>query len=123
MKNLKFQHLAYICLILFLLYSLGGSLRLFLKARQNLSDAQQLLGDVSKANTDLHNQLVAVGKQIYIEQIARDTLGLAHENEVVFILPSAEQVKSLSPRLLALTEDLKIQPEKPHWQEWAHLFE
>lgn len=122
MKNIKIHHILYLGLLLFLGYSLLGSFRLFLKARQNLADAQTLLESQSEVNSQLHQQLVDVGKQIYVERVARDTLGLARENEVVFVLPAQEEVKNLSPRLLMLQSQPKIQPEKPHWREWVDLF-
>ena len=123
MKNIKIQHLVYVGLLLFLGNSLIGSLRLFYKSQNNLREAQSLLESESEKNTELHNKLVLVGKQMYVERVARDTLGLAHENEVVFVLPSSEEVKKLSPRLFGANTKPQLEKAIPHWREWLSLFE
>ena len=123
MKNLKLHHVIYIGLLLFLGNSLLGSLRLFLKAQDSLQAAQLHLESESRKNTELHNELVLAGKQIYIERVARDTLGLAHSNEVVFILPPASEVKKLSPRLVFVNSKADTENKIPHWKEWLNLFE
>ncbi len=123
MKNIKLHQVVYIGLLLFLGNSLFGSLRLFLKAQDNLRDAQFHLESESRKNTELHNNLVLAGKQIYIERVARDTLGLAHTNEVVFILPSREELKKLSPRLVSASIQSENQEKIPHYREWLNLFE
>lgn len=123
MKNIKLHHIVYIGLLMFLGNSLLGSLRLFVKSQDNLRDAQFHLESESRKNTELHNNLVLAGKNIYIERAARDTLGLSYSNEIVFILPPASEVKKLSPRLVSAS----IQSEKnetiPHYREWLSLFE
>jgi cell division protein FtsB len=123
MKNIKIQHVLYIGLLLFLGNSLLGSLRLFLKAQDNLHTAQLLLESESQKNTELHNQLILVGKQIYIERVARDTLGLSHSNEVVFVLPAETEVKKLSPRLLSDNKQFEDLAKISHWKEWLDLFD
>jgi cell division protein FtsB len=123
MKNIKIHHVIYVALLLFLGNSLLNSLRLFLKAEDNLREAQLHLESESRKNTELHNELILAGKQIYVERVARDTLGLAHSNEVVFILPQENEVKKLSPRLISDTNKTENEQKIPHWREWLNLFE
>ena len=121
MKNVKLKNIAYVLILFFLIYSLVGNLRLYLKAQKNLKDAQTELESESLKNKELHDKLLEVGKLSYVERVARDTLGLAHKNEVVFVLPPEEVLKKLSPRLATQNTAIKL-PQIPHWQEWLKLF-
>lgn len=123
MKNIKLHHIVYIGLLLFLGNSLLGSLRLFIKSQDNLRHAQFLLESETQKNTELHNKLALVGKHIYIERVARDTLGLSYSNEIVFILPPENEVKKLSPRIVSASIQSKNQEKIPHYREWINLFE
>lgn len=97
-------------------------MKLFFKAKSNLAEAQRFLEEQSVLNKTAHDRLVEVGKQIYIEKVARDTLGLAYEKEVIYVLPSEEELIRLSPRIIENQKLQKIELQKPHWQEWAELF-
>jgi len=98
-----------------------GNFRLLLKARNSLSEAQAILEKETEENRKLHDKLVEAGKFTYAERVARDTLGLARENEVVFILPPEESLKELSPRKAERDKKPVLQVVSP-WEEWLKLF-
>lgn len=64
-------------------------------------------------NQELKKRAVEVGSPRFIEQEAREKLGLGKENEVVVILPSPEVSKeeSLTPR-----------EKTSNWEKWWQLF-
>lgn len=124
MGNNRFKSIIFWGLILFLLYSMTNNIRLLLRARESLTQARITLEKETARNRDLTNRLTEVGKQSYIEKVARDSLSLAKENELVLVLPPESELKKLSPRLF---EDngskvTSTSDQTPNWKRWLQVF-
>ena len=117
----KSIYVLYAAVALFLGYSLVNNLRLLLKARSNLSIAQQNLEEETEKNKELNRELSDAQKTIYIERVARDTLGLAQEGEITLVLPPQEELRKLSPRIFKKNRGAELE-ETPNWQKWLQLF-
>lgn len=122
MGNNTIKLLLYGAITLFLGYSLINNFRLLLKARSNLATAQTELVRETERNNQLNNSLSEAGKMVYLERVARDTLGLAQEGELVLIIPSEDELKKLSPRVYGKRVEEARETEPSNWKKWLQLF-
>lgn len=74
--------------------------------------------ELKKENKKLEEDLTRVKSEEFIEVQLRDKLGLARPGEIVLVLPDAETLKKLAPRL---EEEEEALPDPP-WKKWAKLF-
>lgn len=114
--------LIYLGIAIFLGYSLVSNVRLFFKARQTIAAVQFELEKEQIRNTELQKKQVELGKAIYIERVARDTLGLGKEGEIALVMPQESEVKKLSPRLFAKKQETDEKENTPVWKQWLQLF-
>ena len=123
MGNNRFKSIFFWGLILFLLYSMTNNIRLLLRARESLTQARITLEKETARNRDLTNRLTEVGKQSYIEKVARDSLSLSKEDELVLVLPPESELKKLSPRLFVDNGTApSTSDQTPNWKRWLQVF-
>lgn len=78
-----------ICVVLILLVSVVsvGSINLYSKNKEYIAQEQELIAQIEeeKARAEEIDELEEyVGTSEYVEQIAKDKLGLVYENEIIF---------------------------------------
>ena len=78
-----------ICVVLILLISVVsvGSINLYSKNKEYIAQEQELIAQIEeeKARAEEIDELEEyVGTSEYVEQIAKDKLGLVYENEIIF---------------------------------------
>lgn len=107
---------------LLLLLGLGTSLvRSYQKAartKEAILKEKDKVEELKNENAKLEEDLVRVKSAEYIEKQLRDKLGLAKEGEIVLVLPDAETLKKLAPKI---EEEEEALPDPP-WRKWLELF-
>ena len=83
-----------------------------------VTDARNALDELKKENKDLMNRLAAVKSIQFVEQEARDKLGLAKKGEIVVVLPDEESLRALAPK--ETIEKDSLPPS--NWELWLRLF-
>lgn len=102
--------------ILGLFWALGSQIYGSLRSGDRLNQKTEVLVSLQKKNMELKNRLNEVQSIGFIEEEARNKLGLAREGETVFIIPQKFLDK-------VLKQDVKaIEPQIPNWQGWLKLF-
>jgi cell division protein FtsB len=85
-----------------------------LSARSKLvSDAQERLREVQEKNARLREEYRRVQSDEYIEEVAREKLGLGKEGEIIYVLPKTDK--------LNLPQEQVATPAAI-WKEWINLF-
>lgn len=119
MKN-YFLRLFLFLLGIFLIINLTRSLINLWQKTSLISQEEERLAKVKLENEELKQQLAQIQTPEYIEQQAREKLGLAREGEIVIILPPSPYSQS-EKNQLPPKENLKEKEEKPIWQQWLNL--
>lgn len=119
MKN-YFLRLFIFILGIFLIINLTRSLINLWQKTSLISQEEERLAKVKLENEELKQQLAQIQTPEYIEQQAREKLGLAREGEIVIILPPSPYSQS-EKNQLPPKENLKEKEEKPIWQQWLNL--
>lgn len=105
-----------IFLAIFTLYNLLSQIFKAVRSADRLSQATEIIMKLQDENKRLQKQLIYVQKPDYIEQQARDKLGLAKAGEVVFVIPD-EKIK----QVLGLNSSVD-EKRLPNWQGWLRVF-
>ena len=87
-------------------------------ANEKIKREADVVESLKDKKEEIQKQLEYVQSQDFIEQEARNKLGLAKEGEIIIILPDEESLKKLSPRR---EEEQELLPE-PNWKRWLGLF-
>ncbi|MBI2011254.1 septum formation initiator family protein [Candidatus Daviesbacteria bacterium] len=103
-------------LIILVIISLGRQIIGALQAGDRLDTTTERLVRLQQENRLLKEKLKDTQRLDFIEEQARDKLGLAKENEVIVIIPESEVKKVLS--LNKGKEEIKLS----NWQGWLKLF-
>ncbi len=74
--------------------------------------------ELKTENTRLEEDLTRVKGEEFVEKQLRDKLGLAKAGEVVLVLPDAETLKKIAPKVESEEEVLPA----PTWKKWLNLF-
>jgi cell division protein DivIC len=85
-----------------------------------IAERQQVLTDLTAKNRQLQENLLEATSPAFIEQAARDKLGLVREGETVVILDKS-QITNL-PAGKAGPNDQERPRELPSWKQWWSLF-
>jgi cell division protein FtsB len=112
--------LSYILIIL-LLFVAMSVVRSFMKVGsvdERLAQGRNKVEDLKSEHKELEMKLEEIESMEYVEKQLRDSLGLAHKGEIVVILPEAEVLRKLAPKV-EVEEDVLPQP---NWQKWIRLF-
>lgn len=108
----KLLNLFIIIIGLLLIVNLTRSLSQLVKSWEKMDQVKKEITMTQKKNEELKAKLEKVQSQEFIEEVARNKLGLAKEGEVVVILPAIE------PEATKAAEEKNI----PNWQKWWKLF-
>lgn len=105
-----------ILLVLVISYNLIGHILTALKANDRLSEAVGGLNQLDIKNKELRAQLEKVKSPEYIEEQARDKLGLSKEGEIMVVIPEdkLKQVMGLGKKM----EEVRL----PNWLGWLKVF-
>ena len=111
------QYLILIIAII-VIYSLLKSISRLTGATQKITDEQNYVFLLKKENQDLNQKLLTAQSPQFVEQEARNKLGLAKKGEIVVVLPDINTLKNLAPKLPVEKATL---PD-PTWLLWLKLF-
>lgn len=117
-KIKSFIQLGILILAIILIISLIRSISKILGSNQKITDAQTKVEELQKENTDLTKELQTVKSTQFIEEEARDKLGLAKHGEIVVVLPDDNSLRALAPKIPEEKASLPIS----NWQKWLNLF-
>ena len=105
-----------ILIVLIVIYNLIGQIITTLRSGDRLEQAISSLHSLETRNKELKERLNLVKSAEFLEQQARDNLGLVQPGETVIIIP---EYKLQS--ILGATQEA-IEPRLPNWQGWLRLF-
>ena len=105
-------------LLVGLAVSLFRSYQRGIRSRAAIEREKDKIEKLKSENAKLEEDLIRVKSAEYIEAQLRDKLGLAKTGEIVLVLPDAETLKKLAPRL---PEEEDVLPLPP-WKKWVQLF-
>lgn len=114
--NYKIGFLVIILVAGIVVYNLLGDTWKAVRAGDRLSQAIEELHNLEIKNKELKNQLLQVKSAEFIEQQARDKLGLVKEGETVVVIPE-EKIK----QVLGLSKKIK-EVKFPNWLGWLKVF-
>ena len=120
LKNRLKQYSKYLFLFLAVLFliSLVRNVFKISEAKKSIDEARARVEKLARENKELSEKLQSVQSDNYTEKQLRDKLGMAKEGETVVILPDAETVKKLAPKVEVEEGAL---PD-PVWERWLRLF-
>ena len=99
---------------LLVIWWLGKDLVKLIDQNQRLEDLEKRYGEAKKENEYLLAELNWVGSDEFIEEEARNKLGLGKEGEVFLVLPES-RIKNQESRI-------KNQEKEENWRAWLKLF-
>lgn len=112
----KFIFIIIGAVILIFAYNIIGQIFTTLQSGDRLSVATEQLHSLEVKNRELKKRLSEIKSQDFIEQQARDKLGLAKEGETLVIIPD-EKIN----QVLGVAKQV-VEPRLPNWQGWLKLF-
>ena len=97
-------------------WSLIGQIMTTLKSGDRLQEATERLHKLEVKNKELKRKLEEVKTPAFLEEQARDKLGLVREGETIVIIPleKLDQILGVTKKV----EEVKL----PNWQGWLRLF-
>ncbi len=100
------------------IYSLLKSISRLTSANQKIIDEQNYVSELKKQNEELNQKLSIVQNPLFIEEEARNKLGLAKKGEIVVVLPDATTLRNLVPKEFVE----KVAFPDDNLQKWMKLF-
>lgn len=76
------------------------------------------LAKIEKENKELQEQIAKTQSPDFVEKQVRDKLGLVKEGETEVVLPDADTLRKLAPRI---SQEEDLLPD-PIWKRWLKLF-
>src|SRR3972149_10908182 len=118
-QNIKLvTRLIIVFVIILLSLSLVGSITRILNANEKVTVAKNKILAAQKEQKDLQKKVAEAKSPEFIEQEARNKLGLAKKGEIVVVLPDPQTLKLLAPPHEKEEEFLPL----PNWKKWMKLF-
>jgi len=118
-QNIKLvTRLIIVFVIILLSLSLVGSITRILNANEKVTVAKNKILAAQKEQKDLQKKVAEAKSPEFIEQEARNKLGLAKKGEIVVVLPDPQTLKLLAPTHEKEEEFLPL----PNWKKWMKLF-
>ncbi len=111
----KFLPLLTILAIFLLVYSLINQILAAFKSGERLSQSAEVAYSLEAKNQELRKKLTEIKSPTFIEQQARDKLGLSKKGETVVIIPE-EKLR----QVLGASQSARIR--LPNWLGWLKLF-
>lgn len=87
-------------------------------ANQKIEKIKNEIADIESKNNHLKVQLEKTSREEFLEEQARNKLGLIREGEVVIVLPDEETLKQFSPKI----PEEEVSLPDPNWKKWLKLF-
>lgn len=112
----KVGFIAIFLIVVFFIYSLIGQILETLKSGDRLSQSAIELVKLQVKNKELKDRLSQIKSSSFVEQQARDKLGLAKPGETVVVIPQEVLDKVL--RVNKKIEEIKL----PNWLGWWKVF-
>ncbi len=104
-----------ILVVLIVAYNLITQIMEATRSGERLSQAADIVYKLEAKNRELKNKLVQIQSPEFIEQEARDRLGLTKQGETIVIIPE-EKLK------LILGASASAQIRLPNWLGWLRVF-
>jgi len=114
----KFIVFAILGLILVLALSVFRSVSRSSQISTQIQIEKTKLAKIEADNQKLQDQLTLTQNPSFIEKEVRDKLGLGKAGEAIVVLPDAEILKKLAPKVQLEEDNL---PD-PNWKKWEKLF-
>ena len=108
-----------VIILLFLGTSLYKSASKNISVRKRIEEELASTEALKKDNLRLKREVENVSTEEFVELQLRNELGLAKEGEYVVVLPDAETLKKIAPKLESEEETLPF----PNWKKWAQFFD
>lgn len=105
-----------ILIVLIIAYNLLIQISDALKSGERLSDAVDVVYKLEAQNRELKKKLIQAQSQEFIEQQARNKLGLGKSGETIVIIPE-DKLKSV----LGATQSAQV-VRLPNWLGWWRVF-
>ncbi len=123
MVNLRVVRLVIIGVSAILVVNLSRSIWDLWRRRDIVVERQNVLRRLEIEHQRLKDELTYSESPLFIEQEARNRLGLAREGEAVILLPKSQipSTKSLPRRQAGQTNEEK-EEVIPNWKKWWRLF-
>ena len=103
-----------IFLLLCLIVNLSGQIFKLWQSGKIFEEKKQEVGLLGKENQELRNKQSQAGSEQFIEEMAREKLGMAKAEEKVVILPPLSNKKNEA----GSQEEITV----PNWKKWWNLF-
>ena len=107
--------IAIILLVLVIAYNLLAQITKALRSQDRLSAQAEAVLSLEAKNRELKRKLTDIQSPEFIEQQARDKLGLGKSGETVVIIPE-EKLKTV------LGASKSAEPRLPNWLGWLRVF-
>lgn len=98
-------------------YNLVSQIASSLKSGDKLTQAQTELQNLETKNVQLQAQLQQANSPQFVEQQARDKLGLAKPGETIVVIPS-DKISQVLGETAKTAQEVRL----PNWQGWLKLF-
>jgi len=105
-------------LIVVLFMSLLRNLDRARRVNKEIGAQKEELSKIQADNEKLQQDLMQAQSPEFLEKQVRDKLGLVREGETIVVLPDADVLRKLAPKLPVETNAL---PD-PNWKKWLKLF-
>lgn len=121
MKN-PLVYLILLLIGLYLMLNLSQSIISLTTKNKELEQANDKVEKEISRNSQLISELSKVQNPKYIEQQAREKLGMSRPGETVVVVPE-EAVVQMASLTASLSADFYARfDETPNWQKWVKLF-
>lgn len=87
-------------------------------ANQKIEKVKKEIAEIESKNNLLQKQLEKTSREEYLEEQARNKLGLVREGEVVIVLPDEDTLRQFSPKI----PEEEVSLPDPTWKKWLNLF-
>lgn len=103
---------------LVLILAIGRSTLRLLGRGDAIKEAEKRVEELREEQAKLLQMKERVETKEFIEEQAREKLGLAKEGEVVVVLPSEEVLRKFAPEI----EEEEFAEKLPIWRRWKRMF-
>ncbi|MBI3887729.1 septum formation initiator family protein [Candidatus Microgenomates bacterium] len=112
MDNKKIAKLLIILFSVYLIVTTTKAIFDLWKAGDKLVSRQNKLNQLQTQRDNLMREKAKIDSPLYLEEIARDKLGMSKEGENVIIIPK---------ELLVDNSKKQVEAEIPNWKKWINL--
>ncbi len=114
----KIINLALWFLIVIMMVSVLRNINKIVRIRKEVAKEQIKMAKMEADNRELARQIAETNDAIFMEKQIRNKLGMAKDGEAIVVLPEADILRRLAPKM-ELQEDFLPLPNR---QKWLKLF-